>query len=88
MKKVTIKSTGIAPQKWRELRAIAHHSLYRMNCPGDDCYAFTVERGGEYHLDGSKGVAGDFEGGWDNSKHLIQGMRYIYMLDGSGVFEV
>ena len=57
-------------------RKVASHaggSLYRMNAPSADCYAFNIVRG-------KTGL--DFEGGWDWSSGLVDtDAEYLFMLD-------
>ena len=54
-----------------------------------DCYAFSIDKAGKKHLDGTISKGNDFSGGWDWSKNIIDTKaEYIYMLDGSGVYKI
>ena len=74
---------------YRKIKALAGGSLYRMNAPSADCYAFFVEDGSERHLDGTKGITGDWQGGWDWSNGVVdRRATHIIMLDSGDLYRL
>lgn len=56
-----------------EIRAHANASLYRLNAPSANCYAFSIVRNAKGKI--------DFEGGWDWQNSLVnKKAEYIYDL--------
>jgi len=65
----------------REIESFAQGSIYRMNAPTADCYAF-------YLCQDSQGKL-DFGGGYDWSNRLVdQQAEYIYMLDSKEFIKI
>lgn len=64
-----MKIPRLTRKKLERIKALALHSLYRMNASSADCYAFTLTTDGEWM------------GGWDWSTRLInQHADYLIML--------
>ncbi len=89
LKKITQKSIPLSPHRLRQLKYRATHNLYRLNATSADCYAFSVDAAGQKHLDGTISKGNDYSGGWDWSRMIVDTRaQYIYMLDGTGFYEI
>ena len=77
-----IKKKDIPLTKHRILQLVRHAkgSFYKINAQGADCYAFTVDKVGKKHLDGTISKGNDWSGGWDWSNGIVDtNAEYIYM---------
>lgn len=87
--KIKVKDIPLSPRRWRELRATAIGSMYRMNAVSADCYAFYTHTAGDKHMDGTISKGDDWSGGWDWSRSIVDThAEYVLMLDGSGVYRI
>ena len=67
----------------------AYNSIYKMNTGSANCYAFSLDKIGQKHMDGTISKGNDFSGGWDWLKALIDyDAEYILKLDDKKLYKI
>ena len=84
-----IARQGLSLHKLRQLKQHDGGSLYRMNAASADCYAFSIDKVGQKHMDGTISTGNDWSGGWDWSNALVDtGAEYVYMFSNNKFYQV
>lgn len=89
MKRILIEDLPFKHSLFTKIKAHAIGSLYRMNAKSADCYAFSIDKVGQKHMDGTISKGNDWSGGWDWSKNIIdKSAEYILMLDSGHLYKI